>query len=95
MRRRVLIMIAVLALALVAFAGPAAAGGKSGVGQLHPGHAGFINSGGQNISAPPVNHYGAHNGGAVTYPDGPGGWGETVSATAKACGGLAKAHQGC
>lgn len=92
MRRRVLIMVAVLALTLVAFVGPAAAGGKSDVGQTHPGHAGYINSGGKNISAPPVFHFAAHGG--PGYDAGPGGWGEAVSTTAKACGGLAKAHQG-
>lgn len=90
--RRVSIVLAAISLFFAAFAGPAMAAGNSEAAQLHPGHQGYVSSDGANAGAAPVNHFGAHGG--PGYESGPGGWGHAVSETAKAAGGLKKAHGG-
>lgn len=89
MRRKASILI--MAMAMVSATAPAAlAGGNSGTAKVHPGHQGYLASGGQNINAAPVNHFAAHGG--PGYAAGAGGWGSAVSNAAKTYKGLPNAH---
>jgi hypothetical protein len=92
MKKKVIATVAATAFAIAALGAPVAAAGKSDVGQLHPGHAGYVNSGGTGGGIPTA-HFAAHGG--PGYPSDPGGWGGAVSATAKACKGIPSAHNGC
>jgi hypothetical protein len=74
---------------VLASAGMASAAGMSGEAQLHPGHKGYVSSGGQGGGVPTA-HFGAHGG--PGYDAGPGGWGSAVSMTAKAAKGIPHAH---
>lgn len=91
MRRKASVL--AVATAMVFATAPAAlAGGNSEVATVHPGHQGYLASGGQNINAAPVNHFAAHGG--PGYAAGAGGWGEAVSHAAKTSKGLPNAHGG-
>ena len=92
MGRKASVLIAAIAMAF-ATAPAAFAAGNSDVAHVHPGHQGYLASGGKNINAAPVNHFAAHGG--PGYDAGPGGWGAAVSDVAKACKGLKNAHAGC
>lgn len=72
---------------MVASAGMASAAGMSDTAQIHPGHQGYIESGMKGGGVPA-----AHFHGGVPYPTGPGGWGATVSMTAKTSKGIPHAH---
>lgn len=86
-------LLLLVSLLVFGLAFPAFANGASDVAQLHPGHQGYVSSGGANAGAAPVLHFGAHGG--PGYGDGAGGWGFAVSETAKACKGIPRAHSGC
>ena len=91
MRKRIITLAAAAALATFT-AAPALAGGNSDAAQLHPGHQGYVSSGGANGGAAPVFHFGAHGG--PGYEAGAGGWGSTVSFVASTYKGLKNAHSG-
>ena len=91
--RRTMILLVLVSLLVFGLTVPAFANGASGDAQLHPGHQGYLSSGGANVGAAPVFHFKAHGG--PGYAPGPGGWGSAVSATAKACKGIPNAHSGC
>jgi hypothetical protein len=90
--RKKLITIAAAAALAVFTAVPAVAGGNGDVAKIHPGHQGYVASGGANGGAAPVSHFDAHGG--PGYEGGAGGWGGAVSYVASTYGGLKKAHGG-
>lgn len=90
--KKKLITIAAAAALAVFSAAPAMAGGNGDVAKIHPGHQGYLASGGSNAGAAPVAHFAAHGG--PGYEAGAGGWGGTVSYVASTSGGLKKAHGG-
>ncbi len=89
MRRKASVFVVAIAMAF-ATAPAALAGGNSDVAKTHPGHQGYLASGGKNINAAPVNHFAAHGG--PGYDGGAGGWGAAVSYAAKTYKGLPNAH---
>jgi hypothetical protein len=96
MKTRLGILITVIAMAIMTLALPASADQSDCVGSTHPGHCGYVASGGANYGAPPVNHFHAPNGDVAPVPGyepGAGGWGALVSEAAKGQG-LKKAHGG-
>lgn len=87
--KRAIAAIALTGGLVLASAGAASAAGMSDTAQVHPGHQGFVMSGGQGGGVPTA-HFGVHGG--PGYDSGPGGWGEAVSTTAKAAKGIPHAH---
>jgi hypothetical protein len=87
--RRAVAAVGIAAGLVVASAGMASAAPSSGDPQLHPGHQGYVSSGGMGGGVPTA-HFGAHGG--PGYESGPGGWGGAVSMTAKTSKGIPHAH---
>ena len=92
MKRKIIATVAATASAIAALGATVPAAGQPDVAQTHPGHQGYLNSGGIGGGIPTA-HFAAHGG--PGYPAGPGGWGGAVSATAQACNGIPSAHNGC
>ena len=80
MRKKVIATVAATAFAIAAVAAPVAAGGgQSSNAQIHPGHLGYVNSGGTGGGIPSVHFHGV---GAYDS------WNEVVVAAAQnPCGG--------
>ena len=81
--KKAIIATAIAAASTIGFSATASAGsGNSDMGTLHPGHVGYLNTGGDGGGVPAA-HF--HNpdcfepGVSVCYPTGPGGWGGYVS----------------
>ena len=88
--KKTIIAAAIAAATTIGFSATAAAEGKSDLVQVHPGHWGYVQTGG-NGGGVPAAHF--HNDDCFPgcYPTGPGGWGKTVSDAAKG-GGIPGAH---
>lgn len=89
--KRAMAAVGIAAGLVVASAGMASAAGMSEDAQLHPGHKGYLSSGGVGGGVPTA-HFAAHGG--PGYESGPGGWGGAVSMTAKMYKGIPHAHGG-
>lgn len=87
--KRAVAAVGIAAGLVLASAGMASAAGMSDAAQTHPGHQGYIMSGMKGGGVPA-----AHFHGGAPYPTGPGGWGATVSETAKSSKGIPHAHAG-
>ena len=86
--KKAIIATAIAAATTIGFSATASADGHQPT--RHPGHVGFIKTGGTGGGVP-ANHYHNEDCFPDCYPDGPGGWGGAVSGAAQG-GGIPGAH---